>query len=195
MQLSYSENVTHQRNKQYMKQLLRLLTIFLFTTAMHAQEGLPEAEKKAIVAEVEEMMTAFNEGKAELLIEKTHPAILKLIPDGNEETFKKSMLAAAKQILDAGVTISDFKAELPGQLYKNDKSSVCFVPVSSVMSINGMKMASTSFLIAAKGQAGDWKYLDGSALGDSPEMLRTFFPNLPQDIELPEVKIEALKEE
>jgi len=150
-----------------------------------------EAEAKAIVAEVEKMMAAFNQGNAELLVKKTHPALYKLIP-GDKEDVKKTMLDGAKQIMDLGIKIDSFKAEEPDKLYKAGKESVCFVPMSSVMTMQGQKIASSSFMIAAKGEAGEWMYLDGSMAGANPEILYTLFPDLPKDIKLPEMKMEPL---
>ena len=178
-----------------MKHLTTILTLLIITASLHAREDFPEAERKAIAAEVEEMMTAFNKGDAKLLIDKTHPAIYKLMPGGDEKGFKKIMLEAAKQAVDAGMKVSAFKVEQPDRLYKAGKESVCFVPMSSVVAVKDMKIASSSFLIAAKGEAGEWKYLDGSALSASPDQLWTFFPDLPKDIKLPEVKMEPLLED
>jgi len=178
-----------------MKYLTTMLTLLIFTTSLQANEDLPEAEKKAIVADAKMMMTAFQGGDAELLISKTHPAIYKLMPGGDEEAFKKMMLQAAKQIMETGVKFEGLKFEEPDKVYKSGKDSLCFIPMKTVMTVKDMKIASSSFLIAAKGEAGEWKYLDGSALGTSPEMLWTFFPDLPRDIKIPEVKMEPLEKE
>ena len=66
--------------------------------------------------------------------------------------------------------------------------------MSSIMHIKDQKVASSSFMIAAKDEKGKWKYLDGSFAKTNPDQLWEFFPELPKDVELPETKIELLQE-
>ena len=175
-----------------MKQALKLIALLFFTTSLHAQEELSNEESKAVTAEVEAMMRAFNNGNAELLIKNTHPVIWKLV--GGQEKFEDTVLKAVKQIMDMGVEIELQKVEQPSKVYKVGKESVCFVPMSSIMHIKDQKVASSSFMIAAKDEKGKWKYLDGSFAKTNPDQLWEFFPELPKDVELPETKIELLQE-
>ena len=173
-----------------MKQALKLIALLFFTTSLHAQEDLSTEESKAITAEVGAMMTAFNNGNAELLIKNTHPAVYQLV--GGKEAFEQSAMEGVKQIMEMGIKIGELKVEQPSQFYKAGDEIVCFVPMSSVMTIKDQKIASTSFMIAAKGETGEWKYLDGTFVNTNPDQLWAFFPELPKDIKLPEVKIEPL---
>ena len=173
-----------------MKQALKLLALLFFTTSLNAQEDLPASESKAVVTEVQEMMTAFNDGNSELLIKNTHPVIHNLV--GGQENFEKTTAQGVKQIMEMGIKIGELKVEQPSQFYKAGDEIVCFVPMSSVMTIKDQKIASTSFMIAAKGETGEWKYLDGTFVNTNPDQLWAFFPELPKDIKLPEVKIEPL---
>ena len=173
-----------------MKQALSLIAFLIFTTSSHAQEDFPEAERKAIAAEVEAMMSAFNNGNTEILLEKTHPILHDLV--GGKDAFEKGAIRGVKIMMETGIKIDSLKTELPNKLYKSGGNSVCFVPVSSVMTVGDKKIASTSFMIAAKNKEGEWKYLDGTFVKTNPEQLRTFFPELPKDIDIPEVKIEPL---
>lgn len=178
-----------------MKQALSLLALLFFTTGIHAQQDLPEAECKAIVAEIKEMMSAFHKGDAELLVNKTHPAVFELAGGGDQAEFKKTMATAVKQMMEMGIKFEAFEVDEPGQLYNAGKESVCFVPMNSVMSMAGRKMKSSSFMIAAKSEDGEWKYLDGSALQANPDMLWTFFPDLPKDIKIPSTAVNPVVEE
>jgi len=178
-----------------MKQALSLLALLFFTTGIHAQQDLPEAESKAIVAEIKEMMSAFHKGDAELLINKTHPAVFEVIGDGDQAEFKKTMAAAVKQMMEMGIKFEAFEVDEPGQLHKAGKESVCFVTMNSVMSMAGQKMKSSSFMIAAKGEDGEWKYLDGNALQAKPDLLWTFFPDLPKDVKIPSTSVSPVVEE
>ena len=173
-----------------MKHLLTLIALLFFTTSLHAQEDLPASESKAVVTEVQEMMAAFNQGNTDLLIKKTHPAVYQLV--GGKEAFEQSAMEGVKQIMEMGIKIGELKVEQPSQCYKAGDEIVCFVPMSSVMTIKDQKIASTSFMIAAKNKEGEWKYLDGTFVNTNPDQLWAFFPELPKDIKLPEVKIEPL---
>ena len=166
-----------------MKKPLTLLSLLILTSSLHSQDDIAENEAKAIAAEVNAMVGSFNKGDVKALLEKTHPAIYKLA--GDQETFEQTLTQGAKQIMELGIKIDSLKVSEPTTLYKSGKDSVCFVPMSSVMHMGDQKIASTSFMIASKAEAGEWKYLDGSALKANPEMLWTFFPDLPKDIKLP----------
>ena len=63
---------------------------------------------------------------------------------------------------------------------------ICFLPKKTVMEVNGQKIQSNSFMIAAKKEGKEWNYLDGAGLRKNPDMLWLFFPELPKDIKLPE---------
>ena len=154
------------------------------------EEEFPESERKAIVAEIQAMMMTYNEGSVDLILKKTHPAIHNLV--GGQENFEKTTAEGAKQMLDMGIKISSIKIDQPSQFYKAGDEIVCFVPMSSVMTIKDQKIASTSFMIAAKNKKGEWKYLDGTFAGHTPDQLWAFFPELPKDIKLPEVRVEPL---
>ena len=70
-----------------MKQALTLIALLFFTTSLHAQEDLSTSKKaRPITADGRQaMMTAFNNGNAELLIKNTHPAVYQLV--GGKESF------------------------------------------------------------------------------------------------------------
>lgn len=150
-----------------------------------SEEGkLNEEEKTHLVQEVKEMMKSFNEGDAKLLVEKTHPSIYKLA--GGEENFKESLIQAAKQIMDLGIKAISDDISPPDRTYRAGEETVCFLPKKTVMEVNGQKIQSNSFMIAAKKEGKEWKYLDGAGLRKNPDMLWLFFPELPKDIKLPE---------
>ncbi|MGB2401995.1 MAG: hypothetical protein ACPIA7_01145 [Akkermansiaceae bacterium] len=174
-----------------MKQALKIIALLFFTTSLHAQQALPADESRVITAEVKAMMLGFNEGNAELIIKKTHPAIWKLA--GGQEKFESSIAQAVKQMMDTGIKIDSLKVEQPSTFYKAGKESICFVPMSSIMHMKDQKIASTSFMIAVKGEQGEWKYLDGTFVRTNPDQLWTFFPELPKEVELPETKLELLQ--
>ena len=174
-----------------MKYALNLIALLFLTASLHAQEDLPAEDSRYITAEIKAMMMAFNEGNADLVIKKTHPAIWKLSKVG-QENFEKALKQGAKQIMEMGIKIDKLKVEQPTTFYKAGKESVCFVPMSSVMQMKDQKIASSSFMIAAKGEQGEWKYLDGTFVRTNPDQLWTFFPELPKDVQLPETKMELL---
>ena len=49
------------------------------------------------------------------------------------------------------------------------------------MTVGEQKIASVSYMVAAKKEGGDWKYLDGAGFRKNKDQLWTFFPDLPKD--------------
>ena len=137
------------------------------------------------------MMDSFNKGKPEDLIKKTHPAIFKLA--GGEKRFKEAIRSAAKKMIETGVKIESSEVEAPKKFHKAGDELVCFVPKTSVMVMGGQRVKSTSFMIAARRDKQDWKYMDGAGLRRNRELLWTFFPGLDKDLKLPENTIELLE--
>lgn len=170
--------------------LFSIALLALIPTMLPAQDAAaPDGD--AIVKEVGAMMEAFNKGDADMLIDKTHPAIYKLA--GGEENFKQTLRAGAKQIMELGVKIESFKAEAPKEFHQAGDEQVCFVPTHAVMLTQGMRIKSSSFMIAARKAGQGWYYLDGSSLKANPEMLWTFFPELDKGIKIPETTMEMLE--
>ena len=149
----------------------------------------PDGE--AIAREVSAMMEAFNKGDADMLIEKTHPAIHKLV--GGEEIFKATALAGAKKIMELGVKIESYKAEAPKKFHQAGDEQVCFVPTVMVMLAQGVRIKNSGFMIGARKAGEDWRYLDGAFTKTNPDMLWTFFPKLDKDIKIPETTMEKLE--
>jgi hypothetical protein len=83
----------------------------------------------------------------------------------------------------------------PTELYPAGDEELCFVPRVSIIESRGQRIRSTTFMIAIRPVGGgEWRYLDGSGLRRSPELLYRFFPALQRDLRLPPNAIELLPE-
>lgn len=175
---------------QLMKPLL-LATLMVGTSGLAAAaQKLEPADGKAIAAEVRAMMNSFNRGDADDLIEKTHPAVFKLA--GGEEKFREALRAGAKQIIDLGIKIEKFKVATPEEFHNAGGEQLCFVPTEGVMVVDGKRVKSTSFMIAARSGKEKWRYVDGSPLRQNRDLLWKLFPDLDKDVSLPEITFEVV---
>ena len=165
-----------------------MIVAFIQITTFAQESTTPDG--KAIANEVRSMMKSFNEGNADDLIEKTHPAIFKLA--GGKKNFKEALRSGAKQIIDLGIEIESSKIEIPKDYHQAGEELVCFVPKVVVMVVDGKRVKSTSFMIAARRGEQKWRYLDGAGLRRNPDLLWTFFPDLDKNVSLPENTVEVL---
>ena len=169
--------------------LIGMLLLAFLSVSAFAQE-VADPDGKAIAEEVRVMMNSFNEGNADDLLEKVHPAIYKIT--GGEKNFKVLLRTATKQIVDSGVKVESLKVEAPKDYHQAGQELVCFVPMLVVMEVDGTRVKSTSFMIAARRGNEDWRYLDGAGLIENPGLLWILFPELDQDVDLPENRMEVL---
>lgn len=176
-----------------MKLFTVALSYAIYVSSLSGAEEFPEKERKAIAKEVSGMMASFNQGDAKALIEKTHPSIYKLAK--GKENFEAALLAAAKQIMDQGIVIESFTVERPEKLYKAGDDSVCFVPKTLVMVLDGRRIKSVSYMVAIKGKDEVWRYLDGAGARKNPDQLWSLLPDLPKDVDLPENTVTRIENE
>lgn len=174
-----------------MKNLLYCFFACLLVPAIFAKD-LSEAEAAALVADIESIMAKFEAGEVQPILDSTHESLIKMM--GGQEPFESVTKAAVAQIEQMGIKYLESQMGTPTQVYVADSEEVCFVPRSSVMSVNGQKVKSTGFMIAVRkiGAAG-WKYLDGAALQQNPELLWMLLPALSRDIQLPTNKTELIQ--
>jgi hypothetical protein len=176
-----------------MKALTIALCLAIYAMPLSAIEDFSDKEREAVAKEVSAMMESFNEGDVKALIAKTHPSIYKLAK--GKENFDATLLAAAEQIVELGVTIESSEIGLPTKLHKAGKDLVCFVPKTTLMSIKGQLVKSVSYMVAIKGKDGVWRYLDGAGARRNPDQLWTLLPDLPKDVEVPENSIAPVEKQ
>lgn len=163
---------------------LPVALIAIFCCAGAFAKNLTTAESAELVQEVRDMFTAFENGDATGLIEKTHPSIYKLT--GGKDAFERITKQAVDQLQAVDVKFLESELGEPTELYSAGDEEICFVPRISVMEVQGKKAKSTGFMIAIRPKdGGDWTFLDGSGLRNDAEYLWRTFPELKRDITLP----------
>ncbi|WAC21062.1 hypothetical protein OVA24_06655 [Luteolibacter sp. SL250] len=155
----------------------------------HAAELTPE-ETKELMAGVKMVEAAFEKKDVPGMVEHTHPAIHKLL--GGKEAFAKVTEQAMAQIAQQEIRVLDNQYGPPSKVHLSGTDRICFIPRTNVMHIKDMKIKSTGFLIAIRSEGQPWKFLDGAALRQNPELLKTLFPGLPDDVEQPENRMEPI---
>lgn len=175
-----------------MRRILASFLISLFISHILTAGTLTENEVKEIKADIALMMTSFEQGDAQALLDKTHESVYALV-GGNKESFDKMMRQAAQQIMDMGIKFRESELGTPTETYLAGKYELCFVPRVSVMEMQGQKIKSTGFMLAARtvGEPG-WKYLDGAGFSKNPALLKTLFPGIDPKVKLPPSRMERL---
>ena len=124
-------------------------------------KNLTADEVEYVRSDIDEMLAAFEEGDATVLIAKTHSSLYPLV--GGKESFKQLTIDALAQLKATGIKFLSSELKSPTVLYTAGEEEICFVPRISVMEIEGTKMQSVGFMIAIrKIDSGSWSYLDGT---------------------------------
>ncbi|MGC3989527.1 MAG: hypothetical protein QM796_07590 [Chthoniobacteraceae bacterium] len=175
-----------------MKSFLSLILFLCTVTLPVFADELSSQDSKALLKEATQVKTAYEKGDADTIIKLTHPSIYPLA--GGKDAFDNLTRNAMKQLKATGITMSDFMLGTPSQTYLSGTTTVCFVPLYSIISAQGRSVRNTSFLIAARepGQK-QWLFLDGAGLRAHPEALKTFFPGLPDDVKLPKNQLDPIQ--
>jgi len=175
-----------------MKPFLSLCFFLIVATLPVLAGDLSPQDQKALLKDANRIKTAYEKGDADTIIKLTHPSIYTIA--GGKDAFDNLTRTAIKRLKDVGITMSDFSLGTPSPAYVSGTTTVCFIPMTSIISAQGGKARSTSFLIAARenGQK-QWLFIDGAGLRAHPEALKTFFPGLPDDVKLPENQLEKIQ--
>lgn len=174
-----------------MKSMGATIALWFLLASSALGETLSDAEANRLRTEVAAITTAFEEGDAGPLIERTHPSVQKLA--GGPVAFAEMLREAVEQLRQTGVRFLSAEVGAPTQTYPAGDEQVCFVPRVSIMEIQGRKTKSTTFMIAIRRTGGtEWKYIDGAGLRKHPDLLYQLLPELERGISLPPNKIEIL---
>lgn len=203
----------------HMKRFLLLLTL---SAGVRAQDAIVEVAPPEVVASAAK---AVGDLGREVVMGRYHVAVDRMYPQWKERTAKKmggmeklqeQLDGVAKQMLQQGISITDFKPQgqprpfevdagkkvevIDGKQVEKLRYTKWMVLVPTVTKfralIKGDPLAviieSTGFQIAIteKGKE-DWTFIDGSAV--SVNDLRSLFGNLPQDLELPPLEKRQIK--
>ena len=99
---------------------------------------------------------------------------------------KDALLASTKSMMEQ-VTFNSFESNKPYTYYTGNDNDYVVVATHIILTMGGQKMDSVSFELGIKSHnGGGWEYVDGA--GIKPAVRAKFFPDLPKDVVLPEVK-------
>ena len=176
-----------------MRNLMSLFLFMILAVRLVGAGQLSEAETKEIKNDISFMMTQFNKGNVQVLLDYMHEPIFAAV-GVNKEVYSKILKQAAEQMAKMA-KIDEFSVGTPTELYPAGKYELCIVPTVMIAEIQGKKLKITSCMIAVRvrttGQPG-WKYLDQSGFDKNPKLLKILFPDLDSKVTLPPFKTELL---
>ncbi len=198
------------------KGMKRLFLLLAMTAGLHAQdneiatEAIPPAVVASAVNAVSELGKEVVLGKFEVAIERMYPVWKERTAKkvGGMEKLQQELDGVAKQMLQQGIAIIDFKPQgqprafevfpgkkvevIDGKEVETLRYTKWLVLVPTVTKFRALikgdpvavTIESTGFQVAItdKGED-DWTFIDGSAV--TVNELRSLFITLPQDLELP----------
>ena len=189
--MEYKNLVPYDFNLSKKMKKIAILSLLLFLHAFSMAASLSESDVIQIKSDMTLIQNGFETGNAEAIFSLTHPSAYKLV--GGKEEFEKIVIQTLAKTRGMGAKYLNRDIGTPTQEYSAGEEEVCFVPTTSILEIGGKKLKSMGFMIAIrKNGTHKWKYLDGAALRKFPDLLYTLIPKLPNEIELPQNKVEML---
>lgn len=169
-----------------------LLALFCtFAAALtHAGELTP-SEADALQQDVRSLLSTFARGDTDAMIARTHPSVKRFA--GGDAAYAKAARDTMKALDEMGVKVISDDVGEPTRTYAAGDEEVCFVPRTTVLTIDAQTVKSLTFMIAIRPVGGtQWRYIDGAAMQAMPELLRQLLPDLQPDVPLPRVSVEPL---
>lgn len=201
-----------------------LFLIFAMSAALHAQETVTETEPvpaevtasavKAVAALGREVV----QGRYQIAVERMYPVWKERTAKrmGGMEKLQQELDGVAKQMLQQGISITDFKPSgqprafevypgkivevIDGKKVEKLRYTKWLILVPTVTKFRAMiegdpvavNIESTGFQVAICDKGKDeWTFIDGSAV--TVNELRSLFITLPQDLELPPLEKKQIR--
>ena len=173
-----------------MKSIIALFIAATISCAAFADALAPD-DAKALNDRAAKIGAAFDATDIDTIIAMTHPSLFDLV--GGKEQMIAITKGAMSQLRASGVRFVESSLGVPTEVHSAGDELICFYPRTTVMRIGEKKAKSTGFLICIrKAAGGEWLFLDGSGLRKNPGLLKTLLPALPEDVKLPENKVELI---
>jgi len=161
----------------------------MFAAAITHAGELSPAETDALQQDVRSLLSTFARGDTDAMIERTHPSVKRFA--GGDGAYAKATRDAMKALGDMGLKVISDEVGEPTRTYAAGDEEVCFVPRTTVFTIDAQTVKSLTFMVAIRQVGGtQWRYIDGAAMQAMPELLRQLLPDLPRDVPLPSVSVE-----
>lgn len=164
------------------------LSCTLLMAVAHAGE-LSHTEADALQQDVQSLLSTLTRGDVDTMIDRSHASVKRFA--GGEEAYATSTRDTLKALKDTGLKIISDEAGSPTRTYAAGSEEVCFVPRTTVFTLDGQTVKSLTFMVAVRQRGGStWSYIDGAAMHAMPQLLRQLLPDLEADVTLPPVKVE-----
>ena len=174
-----------------MKSAAVVIVAVLISCAAFAATLAP-ADAEALEARVTKIAAAFDTADVDTIVAMTHPSLFQLM--GGREKMIAITRSAMSQLKTMGVQVVESSLGVPTEVHSAADEIVCFYPRTTVGRVGEKKAKSTGFLICVrKATGGEWLFLDGSGLRKNPELLKMLLPALPEDVKLPENRVELMQ--
>ena len=170
-----------------------MLALFCtFAAALTHAGELSPAETNALQQDVRSLLSTFARGDTDAMIERTHPSVKRFA--GGDAAYVKATRETMKALDDMGLKVISDDVGEPTRTYAAGDEEVCFVPRTTVLTVDAQTVRSLTFMIAIRQVGGtQWRYIDGAAMQAMPELLRQLLPDLQTDVPLPPVSVERLQ--
>ncbi|MEG0182499.1 MAG: hypothetical protein RR704_03440 [Stenotrophomonas sp.] len=158
--------------------------------AFHANAGeLNRAESESLRQDVQSLLSTLTRGDVDAMIDRSHASVKRFA--GGDAAYAKAARDALKVLDDMGVIVISDEAGTPTRTYAAGPEEVCFVPRTTVFTVDGQTVKSLTFMVAIRPRGGSpWRYIDGAVMQAMPELLRQLLPELEPDVPLPPVVVE-----
>jgi hypothetical protein len=169
-----------------------MIVTLLACTQLHAKD-VKNSAYPTIKNDIIQMYKSMEKGDATIFLEKTYEGIYKLM--GVDKTKGEAVLKnAISQMAKQKMQYLEVDVKKPLKTYHSKNEEACFVPINTVMKLQGKKIKSVGFMIAVKKKGSKlWKYIDGAGVSKHKEALWVLLPWLKdQDIKLPSTSMEML---
>ena len=174
-----------------MKSVAVLLFATTISCAAFAATLAPD-DAKVLEERATKIGAAFDAADVDAIVAMTHPSLFGLM--GGREKMIAITKSAMSQLKTMDVQVIESSLGIPTELHSAADEIVCFYPRTTVMRVGEKKAKSTGFLICVrKTEGGEWLFLDGSGLRKNPELLKMLLPALPEDVKLPENRVELMQ--
>lgn len=165
-----------------MKRTTSLLIGLWWGVAVAAPFG-PD-EEQVLVDKVKVLQSAYDKGDLDSIATMTFEPVVAQV--GGVEALKKVSQQVIDQAKRRGVVTENLEVGKPTPPLESGEYLVTFVPKTSTIKMGDKRAKSSTFMIGARRKdQTEWKFMDGAGLRKNPQLLHSFFPDLPKDIALP----------
>lgn len=149
------------------------------------QTSAQEAIKNNIVLEAEKMAQAMEDGDYELLMDYTHPNILRV--SGGKQKMAAVVAEEMAKMADNGFTFESVEIGEPSDIALKQDGYQALVPKTTTLLMNGKKIVSNDFLYGFSDAEGKkWTFVEAKQL--KSEAGKQLFPNFDSSTDIPKAE-------